>query len=244
MATYDKTQIQSGPADVMQERSLTGTGSVTSSSPNITGVGTKFQTELAVGQAASINGVDFVVLSIATDTAAVATTTFGATAATKAMTAFYNLGLTKDGVKEVVTTTGFVTTTDQLGDVGEIIDNRTVMLTINLAQWNADNLGLCFPEALPLLKGSSTFLSRLSPSIGLDIAGVGKRLQIIPVKGGAQTSDASLILNYWIVGPSTETQTLEWGKQKQRVLVVNLRAWPDPTHSNEFRYVGDRSLLS
>jgi hypothetical protein len=241
---YRIDQIKTGPADVMYEVDAVGTITTTTSSTAITGTGTKF-TQFSKGDVI-LCGTDEIILAAdpSSDTAAVATTNpLAHTGAT--FSVMINLGLLNGGIERTVETKSYESPTDQLGIVKETLSDRKVTYKIMLAQWDADSLSIAIPESLPLIKGTSgNFVKRTSPSVGLELSGLGRRMRIIPVTGTTQTTDKTLIVEVWKAGPSTDTNTIKWAKDSDRTLQVMLRGWPDPNHNNEFDSVGDRSLIS
>ncbi|HMJ83695.1 MAG TPA: hypothetical protein VK504_11035, partial [Vicinamibacterales bacterium] len=231
--TYNIDFIQTGPADAMYETDMVGTLSITTATKAITGVGTKF-TQLSKGDIILCESEEITIDTVTSDTAATALANAAATHTTKPFTALINLGLTNGGIERATQTSVYESQTDQLGTVKETIEDRKVTYKLVLAQWSADALVIAIPESLPLLKGTAgNFLKRTSPSIGLDLSTLGRRLRIIPVTGGVQTTDKTKIVEVWKASPSAETNTLNWGKGKDRTIEVMLRGWPDTTRNNE-----------
>ena len=88
---------------------VTGTVSVTAGSATVTGSGTNFVGELAVGDKIVINGENRIVASIASSTSLVADTAFVATASTKQLFDVYGKGL------------GFTLGTDILDTAADVV---------------------------------------------------------------------------------------------------------------------------
>jgi len=250
---YQPLKVKSGPADIDYARTCSGTVTIAATTAltggTVGAAATKFLSELLPGQTVVVGGVERIIDTITDDHTAAVTVAFTATISTGvAFDAYYNLGLTKDGFKWTVNNKSFEVDTDQLDVVNEYLIGRKLGITMNLAQWDTQNVSIAFPGDLPYIPGASSTapgLARITPSIGSDSLALSHRLKIIPRSGanGTRTTDVGEIVSFWLVGPSWgEAQTIEYKKGAQRVLTANLRVWPDSTHRNMFGFVGDFSL--
>lgn len=244
---YTSGNIDTGPANYYIESSnLSGTVQLTASTKVLAGTSTKFLTELSVGQTIFITktGVttEYVIATITSDTNATVVAAAADIAAGATLTALYNVGGTKGGVRMDMETSTYEKTIDQLGDtpISEVIRGRKCKVTVNLAEVSPKNWGRIMADSLGYKTSTGKEFFRTSPSVGLDLMTLARKHRIIPLSGQNNVTDINKIITFWACAPSAETLSVTFDPATQRTLEAKFTAYPDPT-TGEFWYVGDRT---
>lgn len=242
----DHTKIDSGPANVYIKEALTGTVTTTAASANVTGTGTKFLSEVAVGDYLVVTGIttELEVLSVTSDTALVLKANSGTAVSSASASAFKNVGGIVDGVTVSTETTAFDLKVDQLGEspFDSVTSGKSARISFAFAEISLTNRRRSMLEANSIVGTGASQRLDISTSVGLSSRSVAKHLRVVPIIGNVETTDKNKILNFPLASPTGETQEETYGVSQQRSLRATFQAWPDLT-TGRLYYVGDPAAV-
>jgi hypothetical protein len=233
--------LDTGPAKFYGGAKCSGT--VASTSTTITGTTTAFLTEVAVG--------DFVyepvkrglakVTAVTNDTSLTISPAFNSNL--PGGTILYvlkDLGDTKGGIDVEETTQTYTTSTDRLGTVSKVVNDRSFKVTVPFSDWKPDNFSRAIPDSLAKVASGGKTLVRFSKSVGLDLSTLGFPSAVVPILNGSETTDPNRIIVFHNLCPSDETLSLKYAATEQRPIMATFEAWP--LSDGEIGYIGDNSI--
>lgn len=247
--SVDSSKLELGPAVVEILETKTGTVAVNGTTSALTGTGTKFLTELAVGEEVFIATIagSFIVATITSDVAATLTTIPATAVSLKTLTGFTNIGATKDGITFEVETETAEIVTDQTGTtpVDQIVTGRRVKIMVPFAEQKLENWKRALAESNAIVVNGVKRRLDISTSVGLSLRLTAKTIRIIPlINGNTLETNKEKIYTIPLAVPSSETVSMQFDVSTQRVMNASFVALPELTPNNavtnsRLAYVGD-----
>jgi hypothetical protein len=233
--------LDTGPAKLFSGTKLVGT--VSSTTTTVTGSGTSFDTAVAVGDYVYEpvkRGIKKVTAVGGPTTLTIESAFNSALPGGTILYVLKDIGDTKGGVDLELATQTYTTSTDRLGTVSKVINDRNGKVTVPLSDWKPDNFALAIPDALAKVVSAGKTLVRFSKSVGLDLSSLGAPAAVIPIINGAETVDPNRIIVFHNLCPSEETLALKYAATEQRPIMATFEAWA--LSDGEIGYIGDNSI--
>ena len=150
-----------------------------------------------------------------------------------------DLGYTKGGCEAEITTTTHKVMVDQFGDteIDEIIQGRTVKVTVPLAETTLENLVAIMPGATLIDGGATAKRVDVSTGVGISLAAIAQELVLHPINATDENDD------FIIFKAATRGELrFAYKKDEERVWSVEFTGYAD--EEKKLFAVGDKTATA
>jgi len=228
--SIDPRYLKTGSASVYLREVGAGTIAVTAST-TVTGTGTKF-TSLSVGDKIIASGETHTVATITSDTA-LTTDAWTVTASGLTYSHDSNVGAIDEGLEVAVKTDTMKLTAAATGTavVDEVVTGAEITIKVIFKEIKMESLKRACATSTTIVDDTTPTKRRweVGPRNGLSLRSISKRLTIVPLVGGAETTNLEDIIVAPYAVPGAGTLKLMFSNNVQRTIEADFVCLPGLT---------------